>query len=213
MKHSLAGALCAGAVSLGLVTSADAALESRLGGQALYDTDLGITWLSTNLAASNTFNVSGIFPDGQMSWNAAQSWIGAMNNGAGYLGYNDWRLPMADPSCSGYNCFSSELGHLFYNELGGQAGSSIASVHNGNYGLFSNLPSDVFWSGTEDSLSNAWTLDFSNGFQNSDLKSYDLYAWAVRPGDIAAVPVPGALWLFGSGLAGLVTAVRRRRRR
>ncbi|MSR08918.1 MAG: PEP-CTERM sorting domain-containing protein, partial [Gammaproteobacteria bacterium] len=35
------------------------------------------------------------------------------------------------------------------------------------------------------------------------------YAWAVRPGDIAPVPVPGAVWLFGGALT-LLGAVRRR---
>ena len=35
------------------------------------------------------------------------------------------------------------------------------------------------------------------------------YAWAVRPGDFAPVPVPGAVWLFGGALT-LLGAVRRK---
>ncbi len=37
------------------------------------------------------------------------------------------------------------------------------------------------------------------------------YAWAVRDGDVGAVPVPAAVWLFGSGLIGLLGVARRKR--
>jgi hypothetical protein len=36
-----------------------------------------------------------------------------------------------------------------------------------------------------------------------------MYAWAVRPGDVAAVPVPGVFWLFGSSLVVLLGLKRR----
>lgn len=135
-------ALCFAAACL-LSTSANAALESRLGGLAVYDTDLNITWLAdANLAASNTFGVSGMGADGLMDWSTRQSWISAMN-AANYLGYQDWRLPisvMGDGTCSwegkdasiwfGFNCTGSEMGHLFYKELGGVAGQSITTAHN-----------------------------------------------------------------------------------
>lgn len=35
-------------------------------------------------------------------------------------------------------------------------------------------------------------------------------AWAVRNGDVTAVPLPAAVWLFGSGLLGLAGLARRR---
>lgn len=225
MKHSLTGMFCAGVASLCLVTSAEAALVSRLGGQAIYDSSLNITWLAdADLAMSNTFGVSGIV-SGTMDWNTAQTWIGAMNT-ANYLGFNDWRLPTTlqpDASCSvqsggvssGNNCTGSEMGHLFYNDLGGVAGSDITSVHNNStYSLFSNIQ-NYYWSGTEyaPNTAGAWLFYFSNGSQNADYKTNNAYAWAVLPGDIAAVPVPGAVWLFVSGLSGLVAAGRRRRRR
>jgi hypothetical protein len=83
-RHTLAAFLTL-AIGLFFTTSAHAALESRLGGQAVYDTDLNITWLAdSNLAASNTFGVSGINADGSMTWDTAQTWIGAMN-AANYL--------------------------------------------------------------------------------------------------------------------------------
>jgi len=80
--------------------SAQSELVPRLGGQAYYDTVLDITWLAdANLAASNTFGVSGIHSWGGMTWDTAQSWLMAMNadGGTGYLGYNNWRLPTVTP--------------------------------------------------------------------------------------------------------------------
>jgi len=222
-----AGAFCAGIFSLGLVTSAKAALVSRLGGLAVYDTDYNITWLAdANLAASDTFGVSGIAGSGVMNWDTAQSWIGAMN-GSAYLGYSDWRLPTTlqpDLTCDNQsgnvshdlNCRGSEMGHLFYSELGGVAGNSILDIHNSNFDLFSNIQNDTYWSGTEyapNPTSQAWVFGFKYGGQDADLKSTPLYAWAVRPGDIAAVPLPSAVWLLASGLIGLLGFGRRRKTR
>lgn len=79
-----------------------------------------------------------------------------------------------------------------------------------NIGLVNNLQALVYWSGTEYSPGSggAWYFDTSAGYQagykNGDELGASFYAWAVRPGDVAAVPVPGAVWLFGSGLMGLL---------
>jgi len=43
-------------ISLGQASTADAALFSRLGGQAVYDDDLDITWLAdADLSVTNDF--------------------------------------------------------------------------------------------------------------------------------------------------------------
>ncbi|MBI5658523.1 MAG: hypothetical protein HZC43_03015 [Nitrosomonadales bacterium] len=56
-KTLLAIALGAGLLS---AATAHAALTLTLGGQGVYDSDLNLTWLqNANLAASNTFGVSG----------------------------------------------------------------------------------------------------------------------------------------------------------
>ena len=62
-------------VALNATAVANAALVSRLNGQAIYDTDLNITWLAdANLAATDSFGVAGIgaFSSGGMSWVTAQ---------------------------------------------------------------------------------------------------------------------------------------------
>jgi hypothetical protein len=210
------------ALSLGLVvaTTAQASLIDR-GGGLIYDTDLDITWL----ADANYAKTSGYDADGLMIWTQAMNWAGNLS----YGGYTDWRLPITlipDVSCSfealgdpyGYYCIGSEMGHLFYNELGGVADASIATSGEPELALFLNIQSDYYWSAT---LYEPFTLygfffGFVNGFQASVVPPsiYDdnsvFYAWAVRDGDVAAVPLPPAVWLFGSGLMGLAAVARRR---
>jgi hypothetical protein len=151
---------------------------------------------------------SGFDADGLMTWSDAMSWAGNLS----YGGYTDWRLPTSD-TCAGYNCTGSEMGHLFYAELGGVAEQSIATTHNTNYNLFQNV-SDFYYSGTEylPIPPSAWFFNFSLGHQSAVVKTADLYAWAVRDGDVATVPLPATAWLFGSGLLGLVGVARARRR-
>lgn len=231
---------CRAATALFIVVALGASAEayatdvmySRLNGAAVYDATTNLTWISNaDLALTDTFGVSGIYY-GSMTWNTAQSWIGAMNS-ANYLGFNNWQLPTTlqpDPTCStqlsggvsdGSDCTGSQIGNLFYNGLGGVNFQNIATVHNANYNLFSNLQSSFdtfqnYWSGTAyalDPTNEAWVSDLSQGYdQFFDFKSSNYGALVVRPGDVAAVPVPPAVWLLASGLLGLVGMCRQRRR-
>jgi hypothetical protein len=219
---------------------ANAALLSRLSGQAYYDTELDVTWLAdANLAETNGFGVTGIGLNGSMTWARANDWIAAMNTAA-YLGESDWRLPFVtdtgaagcDLAYTGTDCgwnvqtssgatVYSEMAHLFYVTLGNTGYYDTGGDPTGcagfpdyclaNTGPFSNLEASYYWTGTEyaPDTSNAWHFHFGASSQYFDPKSNDLYAWAVRPGDIAAVPVPAAAWLFGGALA-LLGAARRR---
>ncbi len=219
-KTLLAAALGASLLS---ATGAHAALTAALGGQGVYDDHLNITWLANaNLAASNTFGVSGINANGTMSWYTAQNWIAGMN-AANYLGFSDWRLPTAlkpDATCQfeswGYNCTGSEMGHLFYNELGGVANSSILTTHNSNLALFQNVQSNHYWTGTDAPFDPAISVVFFHmtGYQNSTGRWWDgPSTLAVRDGNsIGVVPEPEtyAMLLAGLGLLGF-TARRRSR--
>ena len=217
-------------LTLFLSVSANAALLSRdLDGnpgtaEAYYDDEANLTWL----ADANYALTSGYDGDGFMDWGTANDWAASLDLD-GVAGADGWRLPttpLLDDGCSnqadrswGYNCSGSEMGNLFYNVLGGTQYTSIDDVHNENYYLFSNIGTDPaysYWSATEYVLYdvNAWTFDFENGHQGYTSKPNTFYAWAVYDGDIAApsaVPVPAAVWLFGSGLVGLIGIARRRK--
>ncbi|MCC7201855.1 MAG: DUF1566 domain-containing protein [Nitrospirae bacterium] len=206
------------ALIIGVTVSAHATLTPNY--ELIYDTDLNIYWLqNANLAASNTFGVSGIYSDGRMTWDTAQTWIAAMNT-ANYLGFSDWRLPTTlqpDPSCntaySAYNCTGSEMGHLFYTELGNKGYvAADDTIPQPGWGLtntgpfFSIQPYNYYWSGTESSdwPNAAWVFGFSDGGQGAYHKTNIASAWAVRDGDSHPVPEPATLFLLGSGMAGMI---------
>jgi len=211
------------AITLGGASVADAALVSRLGGQAVYDTDLDLTWLANaNLAQTNTFGVPGINASGTMTWDTANSFIDAMNV-ANYLGFSGWRLPptlQPDATCGqhdgvgdsfGPNCTGSEMGHLFYTELGGVSGQDINTTHNANYNLFQNIiATDSYLSSTEykpNPTVGVWAFSFGTGVQFATNKDGGGRVFPVLPGDV--VPEPGSALLLGVGILTLVVFGRR----
>ncbi len=178
------------------------------GGGLIYDDDLNITWLQN----ANYAQTSGYDSDGEMTWDQAVAWANTLE----YAGYDDWRLPTAYNSdgsgpYSGYNVTGSEMGHLFYEELGNTAAVPIS-----NTGPFLNLSTvqgwSEYWSGTEYAPvpSSAWDFYFYYGSQSSNNKLATNYAWAVRDGDVAVVPAPAAVLLGSIGLSFSGWMLRRR---
>lgn len=202
----------AAVLSVGM-SQAGAALHER-GGGMIYDDVLDITWLKD----ANYAQTSNHDADGRMTWTNAVAWADDLV----YGGYSDWRLPTTNTgptsNCSsnfnpgggfpqqyfGFNCTGSEMGHMFYNNMGATSGSSILSGSNAaNLALFTNVQSGVYWSGTEyaPDTSNAWVFNAPfGGSQGSVSKPNEFYAWAVRPGDVGRAPEPGSLALLGLGL-------------
>lgn len=215
--------------------NANAALLPRLGGLAVYDTDLNLTWLAdANAIAGTPFDDGTNTTNGWVSWSSANAWAASLN----VAGVTGWRLPTTlqpDTSCMGQtgggtisvgaNCTGSELGHLFYLELGGSnlpsppPSNGILASGDADLALFSNIQSvfgqgGIYWSATEYNAANAWQFNFNNGLQFFEHKNGfgGHPAWAVHDGDVSPVPVPAAIWLFGSGLITLLGLPRVRGR-
>jgi hypothetical protein len=198
MKTRLLHILIAGVLAL-LTTTANAVvlpLESRLGGLAYYDPNLDITW-----AADANIN-------GLMNWSDAHFWAAGLTIG----GVSGWRLPESDVNqdfflidcrlASEAECRDHEMGFLYHEENISDAGP----------GPFSNIQggSGSYWSETP-GIGGFVTFSFDvfgGGDPDSD-ESFALhYAWAVHDGDV--VPIPAAVWLFSSGLLGLIGTARRK---
>ena len=199
---------------------ANAALVDR-GGGLIYDSNLNITWLQD----ANYANTSGHDADGRMSWDDANAWAGSLSiyDPVRDVAWDDWRLPSMDVDGSGFDstpvicdpdkpgpvaseleCRDNEYGYMFYQN--GVSGSASP-------GLFTNFSNPYgYWSSTDDTSdlttpdsSLAWHYSVSSGDLSISDKSWEWYAWAVHDGDIglSPVPVPAAIWLFGSALVGL----------
>ena len=188
--------LCIGVFSLGLLSVANANLEVRLGGKAVYDTDLNITWL----ADANYAQTSGYDADGQMNWFGANTWAASLNIG----GVSGWRLPKADTNClGGGTCTDSEMGHLYAIELGVRSPNPILESSDPDLALFTHIRLGYYWASEEygDRPDRAWLFYFHSGDQLAIEKHNPESAWAVHDGDVALlVPEPETYAMLMAGL-------------
>ncbi len=105
----LSGSVMAGLVDRGSFAYDDGA-GNTVNVNLIYDEDFNITWVGDGNFAQTT----GYDGDGRMNWNEANTWSGGLTIG----GFADWRLATTDPEVSGSNQTGSEMGRLFYEELG-----------------------------------------------------------------------------------------------
>lgn len=235
--------------ALSLSVNVQAALYDR-GAGLIYDDVLNVTWLQD----ANYAQTSGHDADGKMDWAAANTWAANLEyfDTVRNVSYDDWRLPAARPAngVSYVTTFAAdgstdhgihmtagntEMPHLFYADLHGQATRLPDNTPNPNYdpsdvsSIFQdaangnidksfinlqsgavNIPGAVWWTNQELDTNTSINFFRAVGFQSSNVKTNEYFAWAVRDGDVAVVPIPGAIWLFGTGLVGLAGMARRK---
>ena len=195
---------------IGLAGGASATLLDR-GPDLVYDDMLNITW--TRQAGDGVTR----------NWADSAAWA----NNLVFAGFDDWRLPWesvlagAGPTTSPVDCTTvtelacrdNEMGYMFYHDLGGTFGQNKTGTQTALGGQVLTGIHDSNWSGTEEFNSlRAWIFGFGFGDEDFNVKTDGLFfAWAVRPGDVAAAPEPSSMLLIGAGMLGLGWSRRRAR--
>jgi hypothetical protein len=166
---------------------------------------------------------------GQLTWQDAQKWAASLSyyDAIRNVTWSDWRLPNMLPinpptydltwnydgsSDLGFNILSSntEFSYLYYVTLGNLGATSPEGVRPQpgwslqNTGPFDNIRIS-YWSGSE--LGESEKIGYFSIFNGEQL-SEDIsqattykYAWAVRDGDVTAVPIPNTIILLIAGLS------------
>jgi hypothetical protein len=209
----LVNACRTGGAAAPVAPPAGAPLVPSTDGQTVYDPNLHVTWLAdANLPGTQTFGVSNINASGSMDYATALRWVAAMNaldNGAGYLGHNNWQLPTApthDGSCAktgrngesfGFHCSGSALGSLYYGSLGFREPDTVVRIPANTLGPFHDFQPYLYWSGSAagDPKQGFVSFSFNSGFQGANVTLNYLYVLPMIKGKLAGTP-PAA----GAGL-------------
>jgi hypothetical protein len=193
-------------VLFGFSFQVNAALVDN-GDGTITDTDLGIMWIQdANYAKTSGYFAADTY--GKMTWYEAMTWADTLV----YAGYDNWRLPSADIFClrAEAGCTNSEIGHLFYTELGND---TLPGLENTN--PFINVQNDWYWT-KERAMDNDRVIDFcfDEGMQDYQNMNWARdYALAVRTIAPSVVPEPisSTLFLIGAGVLAGRRYIRKRK--
>ncbi len=231
-KKLLAGFV--GVMLLFFVTEFSQAALTKIGSVTFAGSDYNLIWDNDNNGRSLVWLD---YISNNSDWASQKFWANGLNQYLTYkiepaytISWNDdnWRLPYTvdgvedigynGTTTAGWNITSSEMGHLYYEELGNlgfldTSGIEIPPDDYGllNTGIFDNLIPTRLWSDTEysHSLDMAWYFNMSEGDQYAFFKDFSSGGLFVRSGDVSSVPIPSAMYILGSGLIGVVGIMRR----
>lgn len=185
-----------------------------------YDADGRMSW-----GAANTWAANLVFHDSVRNVDYSD-WRLATNSP---LAGGNWNVTFNYDGTTdiGYNITSihSEMAYMYYVNLallgrystGGLTQAAFGIFGDGtvsgqaDVGLIRDLQAGTYWSAaayTPNASTHSWNFQFTEGYQHINPQNNEFYAWAVRDGDVAAVPEPDGLVLAGLGMVSLISRRR-----
>ena len=205
MSKKIISRVCAGLVGMSAVVSANAALIDN--GNFTTDSISGLDWLDLSVTQSQSYNSA---PGRNVGWRyATNSEIEALFS-VSFDGYTDTNTikHYSDSNVFGSYADQTEDAQAFASLFGITGVASTFSSTLGFYRDENNILRQMGlnqYSGYSRVFSDESTNNW-NGYEGLGVNGNGVYL--VRD-SISAVPVPAAVWLFGSGLIGLVGVARR----
>ena len=239
MKKTFSLVILSGLLTLPAVSSA--ALVDR-GGGLIYDDILDVTWLKdANYAKTSGYDTDGLFNwSSAKAWASNLNYYDSVRQVSyddwrlpsvapignsfvyliGYNGLSDRGYGITSPNSELAHLWSVSLGNIGHCGPASDANTDGCVPQNGgglqNSGPFANLQDYLYWSGSDYNPAVpdywGWVFHAQGGWQDG-LRDYnEIYAWAVRDGDVAAsgqTPEPSTTALLFAAIAGLFASHRR----
>ncbi len=156
-------------------------IDHNVGGYGLvYDSTQQITWTQLGELSPTAY-----------SWGNTRTLVNMVNSGVYYGVSGGWRLPTI-----------TEMSTLYHELPSSNSNKTGVQVFGTGSNDFINIPFASYWSAYEIGPNLVNVYFFSRGTYVTTLESLHVPAWLVHNGNLAPVPIPAAIWLFGSVLAG-----------